>query len=64
MGEPRKTPQRSIYVADEPWQAMRRLAFDNDTTSSAVVATLVDWLLTEASPKQRDAIIGKARARS
>lgn len=63
MGEPRKTPQRSIYVADEPWLAIRRLALDSGTNTSSLVAQLIDWFLETAPAKTRDTIINDAKQR-
>ncbi|MGD9752129.1 MAG: hypothetical protein AB7W59_14150 [Acidimicrobiia bacterium] len=64
MGDNRKVPQRSIYLADEPWLAIRRLALDSGTNASALIAALTDWFLETAPAKTREAIIAEAQRRS
>ena len=55
--------QRSIYIDEQSWQQLRRLALDNGTTASSLVAPAVAHFLDGASDKVRAGIIEHAKQR-
>lgn len=64
MEQDNKLVQRSIYIGEQEWQQLRRMALDHGTTASSLVASATTYFLSSANDKTKATIIEHAQQRA